>query len=169
MGAYVLLACTVRDGMLLRYTLLSLYVPVGVLTLFFSTRPAGTLRSTVGAAVLLWSLVVCLDHARLAGEYQRHRPVNDFRDLVMYLEANGVHYGYAPYWTSYAVNFLGRERIILASSDYVRIDEHQRLVEAHDDQAIRILFDAPCPNGVAFRRWCLLYLDNARKGQRPPQ
>ncbi len=164
-AAYVLFGCTVRDGMLIRYTLLALYLPIGIVTIFLSVPSSGAVRGIVAGGVCLWAIAGAADHARLIAEYARRPPPDSMRELTNYLESNGVRYGYAPYWTAYAVDFLSGERVVLASSEFSRIEDYDRLSRAHDDQAIRILFDAPCPNGVVFRRWCLLYLDHARRRQ----
>ena len=62
------------------------------------------------------------------------------------LDARGVRYGASRYWVSYAITFLTDERIVLKSSDFVRIRAYERIVDAHAAEAIRIERD-PCPGG----------------------
>jgi hypothetical protein len=65
---------------------------------------------------------------------------------VRALEARGVRYAYADYWTAYYVTFLTQERIVVASDAIVKVRTHNRLVDAHRAEAIRIS-RRPCPGG----------------------
>jgi len=86
-------------------------------------------------------------HVRLAGEYLTHPPSPAKMDLVRALEAHGVRYAYADYWTAYYVTFMTRERIIVAADAVVKVRAHNRIVDAHRAEAIRISRSA-CPGGT---------------------
>jgi hypothetical protein len=87
-----------------------------------------------------------MSHARLADEYLFREPANPRRQLAEYLLANGIRYARADYWTAYSTTFLAREDVVVASTDSVRIRDYQRLVDAHQDQAVTVVRD-PCRNG----------------------
>src|SRR3954470_5979652 len=52
--------------------------------------------------------------------------------------------------TGHYISFLSRERIILASTDFVRIRTYARVVDAHAAEAVRLSRTA-CPGG---HQWC---------------
>ena len=58
--------------------------------------------------------------------------------IARHLETSGVRYATSDYWVAYAVTFLTNERVRIASDDLVRIQEYQRLFEAHRGEAIRV-------------------------------
>jgi hypothetical protein len=46
----------------------------------------------------------------------------------------------------------------------VRIAEYQRIGDEHEARAVYIFEDAACSkDGVAFRQWCLTYLERAQR------
>ena len=47
---------------------------------------------------------------------------------------------------SYALTFLTDERIVVKSSDFVRIREYEKVVDAHASETVRIERE-PCPGG----------------------
>ena len=69
------------------------------------------------------------------------------------LVARGMRVASAPYWTAYAVTFMSGERVKVASTDFVRIDEYQREASAGPD-AIDIR-EQPCDGGEQIARWYL--------------
>jgi len=89
-----------------------------------------------------------VSHARLIGEYLTRPPVPAKVELVHALEHRGVRYAYADYWTAYYVTFLTRERIVVAADAVVKIRSHNRLVDAHRAEAIRIS-RSPCSGGIS--------------------
>jgi hypothetical protein len=154
---YVIFGCVVRDEMLVRYTLLGLFIPVGAAALLFQSDRSRWV-STVGAvAIVVWAAAAATDDVRVLVEYVQSPPRNDYREFASFLESQGVRYGMAPFWTAYHIDFLSRERVILATPERAQIAEYQDLVRQHDRDAVRILFDQPCrgSNAIAFRRWCV--------------
>jgi hypothetical protein len=160
---YAVLGCTVRDGTLVRYTLLTIYFPIGLLAAVFSVASHARLRIVVVVLVAAWGVVSLADNARFLAGWARWSPANAHRELANLLEAQGVRYAIAPYWTAYHLGFLTQERIVVASSDKVRISEYQRIVREHEAESVQIVEDTGClPKGARFRHWCLMYLERAR-------
>ena len=161
---YACLTCVVQDRMLVRYTLLALLIPIGLLAwLQQSGRPRLT-KAVAVVAVLAWTAASLTDHVRLLAEYVHRPPRNDYRDFANLLEREGIRYGRAPYWTAYHIDFLTNERVVLGSFDKLRIRQYEDVVRQHADESIAVFFDDPCTDRdvVAFERWCISYFDRAR-------
>jgi len=159
---YAGLGCAIRDPMLIRYTLLTLLVPVGAVAWALARRPPAWMRGAIVALALLWAAPAAVDHARVIDEYVRHPPQNAQRALLDFLEAQGVRYGRAPYWTAYYLDFISREHIVIASFDKVRVDEYERIVDAHSDRSVGIFETTACPSDTVFLQWCISDLGRAR-------
>jgi hypothetical protein len=169
--AYAVLGCHVRDLSLIRYTLLTLYFPIGLLTVFLSAKPAAWSRAVVFGVVIVWGAASTLDSGRFLAAYIHRPPGSPARDLVNYLESQGVRYGRGTYWVAYQLDFLSQERLSMASLEKVRVAEYQKDVDAHGEQAVHIRPNRgwpkrPCEIGVTFRLWCLEYLDRAKNAAR---
>lgn len=164
--AYAVLGCFVRDTSLIRYTLLTLFFPVGLLVLFLSAKPAMWSRVVVIGLVVLWGSVSFVDNGRFLAAYLHRAPASPARDLVNYLETQGARYGRGTYWIAYQLDFLSQERLTIASLEKVRISEYQKIVDQHGDQAVHIRaargWPPRCETGLSFRLWCLEYLDRAK-------
>ena len=161
--AYAVLGCHVRDASLIRYTLLTIYFPIGLAALFFCAAPRRGLRAAMVALVMVWGLTSFVDNARFLAAYLHRPPPSPYRELTTYLETQGVRYGRALYWTAYQVDFFSQERLTVASLEKVRVAEYQRTVDQHGDEAVQILsIRDGCRQGVPFRYWCLINLDRAR-------
>jgi hypothetical protein len=68
------------------------------------------------------------------------------RELIRALEARQIRYAYADYWTSYYVTFMTGERIIVASTEVVKVRTHNNEVDAHRGEAI-LISRRPCAGG----------------------
>jgi hypothetical protein len=159
---YAVLSCLVQDTMLVRYTLLTLFVPVGALAWVYRMERSVPLRALATVAAVLWASAAAWDEGRLLAEYLHRPPANDYRKLADYLEFTGIRYGEGPYWTAYTIDFLTNERVILTSNEVMRISAYEDLVRQHKDEAIRILKTAYCAApGIPVLQWCLL--DVARR------
>lgn len=145
-GGYVIGRCGAIDFYYTRYELLSLLGACGLAAWFLATEPARTLRAAWLALLVLWLAFTGLPHMRLWNEYLRHPPEDIRRTLIAHLDARGVRYATSRYWVSYALTFLTGERIIVKSSDFIRIQKYQRVVDAHANEMLRIERD-PCPGG----------------------
>jgi hypothetical protein len=75
--------------------------------------------------------------------------------LADYLTSHRIKYAWAIYWDSYRVTFLSKERVIVASTDIVRIPEYQTRVELNRLNAARIV-RLPCDEGTHLAEWCVI-------------
>jgi hypothetical protein len=143
---YLVGRCGLIDFSTMRYELLSPLGAAGLSAAFLRRSPP---RALVAAWTACASLVFALSitaHAQLVAEYLDHPPVPLKQDLIRALDARGIRYAYADYWTAYYVTFMTRERIIVAADAVVKVRAHNRLVDAHRAEAIRIA-RRPCPGG----------------------
>jgi hypothetical protein len=143
---YLVGRCGVVDFYTMRYELLSVIGVVGLAGWYLRVE-----RSAVMAAVWILSCtavfaISIMAHVRLLAEYSTHPPTPLKQDLIRELEARDVRYAYADFWTAYYVSFMTRERIIVASDEAVKVRTHNRIVDAHRREAIRIS-RRPCPDG----------------------
>ncbi len=145
---YLVGRCGLIDSHTMRYELLSPLGAAGLSAAFLRSRPPRPLAAGWAACAGVIFALSLSSHARLVTEYLTRRPVPAKMELVHALEARGVRYAYADYWTAYYVTFLTRERIIVAADAVVKIRTHNRLVDAHRGEAIRIS-RTPCPGGSA--------------------
>jgi hypothetical protein len=164
--AYAVLGCHVRDGALIRYTLLTLFFPIGLLALFAGTQASRWSRAFVFGCVGIWVVCSAADNGRFLAAYLHRPPPSPARDLADFLESQGVRYARGTYWVAYQLDFLTQERITVSSLDKVRVEEYQKVADAHDQQTVHILPNPGWPNhncevGVTYRLWCLQYLDRA--------
>lgn len=137
-----------------RYLLLSLYFPIGVLALFFYAEGRRWLRRAVVALMLVWACASATDHWRQLVRYRSGREANSMRVLADGLVARHIHVAMATYWRAYKITFLTREQVKVASSDYVRIEEYQRLAALAGDSLLTIQ-EAPCAGAERIGDWYL--------------
>ncbi len=127
LGAFSLVR-TPTEGTL-RYVLMLLLLPIGVIATLLAIEPRRAVRAGVCALVTLWMVGSAVDHVAFARRYMGGQP-NDARLLADGLVANGVTIAKAPYWIAYKLTFLAREKLKVASTDVVRISEYQKLADA---------------------------------------
>lgn len=166
-GVYALTSCLVRDRMLIRYTLLALFIPIGAAAALLRSNRGTIVKGVATAAVLIWAAAAGIDDGRVLSEYLRHPPSNEYRRFADFLEREGIWYGEAPYWTAYQIDFLTRERVALGSFEKIRINEYEDIVHKHENESIAVFVDDPCTDAgaVVFERFCLLYVPRARHPQ----
>jgi hypothetical protein len=142
---------------LLRYGLLSLFVPIGVTALLLQPwRPWGVRLATSVLLALLAGTAV-IDHARVLQQaYGGAKPLR-FADAAARLEERGIQIGRAGYWRSYAITFLTRERVRLTSTEVLRIQEYEDLADAAEPEVLRVQ-EQPCSAGVREDRVGAWYL-----------
>lgn len=151
--SYVVFSADVQREVLVRYTLLALFVPAGMTALVFSVARRGALRALCGAAAITIAAVNIWGGAMLWREYITDTPPNPHRDLADYLVKNDIRLATADYWTAYHVTFLSGERFIgVAQERYERIREYTELYSDNVDSAYRIL-EIPCPGGEKVHEW----------------
>lgn len=143
---YAVSRCGRLEPDTVRYALLMLYTGVGIATLFFVYETQRLWRSAMIGAIALWALVTAASHVRLYDEYLRREPAFAHRELATYLVDHGIAYARADYWTAYVTTFLANEKVVLASTDTVRITSYQDAVEQNRDRAVNVQRQ-PCGNG----------------------
>jgi hypothetical protein len=145
-AGYLIGRCGVVDFYTMRYELLSVLGACGLAARYLRVERsrAWTAAWALGIAGILALSAVA--HARLVAEYLTGPPLPAKQELIAALDARGIRYAYADYWTSYYVDFLARERIIVASDDIPKVRTYNRVVGEHRGEAIRIS-RRPCPGG----------------------
>jgi hypothetical protein len=133
-------------GSMMRYDLLSLFGAVGLSAWFLRTERSRAPVVLWLVLIGIWTLVAAVPHGRLLAEYLRHPPAGNKVLIAGELEARGIRYGTADYWNAYYITFLTRERIILASYDFVRIPSYMQIVTEHANEAVRVS-RRPCGGG----------------------
>lgn len=164
-AVYALVNCDVREPQYVRYTLLALFVPVGLVALALRPDMPRALRGGVVAATLTFAAAGGYDGGRVLAEFRHRRPPDEYRMLADFLEREGVRYGRAPYWTAYRMVFLTDERVLITGTDKVRVREYDNAVAEHGDEAVDIYYaDGPCPEpgAVLVARWCVVHLERVR-------
>jgi hypothetical protein len=129
-----------------RYDLLSVLGACGLAGCFFIWERSPWMRRAAAAVVLAWAAVSATGHAQIWWEYSQHPPLSAKVQIIDALEARGIKYATADYWLAYYISFITNERIIASSTEVVRIDAYQHLVNQHKDQAVWIS-RRPCPSG----------------------
>ena len=159
---YALSGCLVQDHMLIRYTLLALFIPVGVCAYVLAGRPAQWVVWLSVCAIAAWTAAAGGDNVRVLAEYLQHPPPSHIRELADHLEAEGVKYGQAGYWTAYLIDFLTDERLVFSSFEKVRVAEYQKILEQHDRESVIVTPNPPCGRGIPFHEFCIGVLERAR-------
>jgi hypothetical protein len=150
------LSCNVVYGAppVLRYLLLALLLPVGLFAAFAICEPSPRAKWAAAGVFALWAAVNVVDHATLIAATIRRPPLGEHRALADALIDRGIRYASATYWDAYVVDFLSRERVIVASNDVVRVSAYQQEVAAHGADAVN-LARQPCQGFATVASWCL--------------
>jgi hypothetical protein len=134
------------DVRVMRYEMLSILGAAGLGAWFLAAEPGRAVRRAWIVIVLACVAIPSVATARVLAEYASALPAVTKKHIARELEARGVRYARANYWLAYALTFLTNERVIVASEDFVRIEEYQKAVEAHHGEAFRISRE-PCEGG----------------------
>jgi len=154
-GVYVVFGRGGGQAMHIRYVMLVLLLPVGLVAAALMLETQRSWRRLIVAGLCLLAGANAWDHARLALDCLRHPPTSPYRALVNELESRGVRTGVAPYWVAYHVSYLSGETIRLAARDYPRISEYAGLAAREHARPVSIT-DAPCAAGQEpIVDWCL--------------
>jgi len=137
-----------------RYLLLSIFIPVGVTAIWLALEPRRLVRHAIVGVVIGWAIFSGVDNWRQFARYASGEVPNDMRVLIAALDARGVTVADAPYWRAYKLSFLTEERIRVASTDFVRIDEYQTIAAA-EGANLRHIRESPCPGGEHVAGWYL--------------
>ncbi len=140
---YAVSRCGPLSALTLRYALLGLFLPTGIALLFLHVEGRPRVRAAALAVFVLLAAVSLRDHARLLREEATSPQVANRVLLADALEREGIRYAYADYWTAYYVSFITEERVLVVPDVLSRIAFHEREVEAHAHEAVR-LSATPC-------------------------
>jgi len=159
-GLQALVAYSLANGVdprypaVLRYSFLALFIPIGLVTAFFEVEHRRDARVVVGVLLVLCAVINTRDNWRLLDEF-RHAPPNAHRLLADDLVAHRIRYGSVQYWDAYITSFFARERVILNSTEKVRIPAYQMRVAKNAGVAVRIVRQ-PCAEGRRVEAWCVV-------------
>ena len=154
-GVYVVLGRGAGQPPYVRYVMLLLLLPVGLVAAALMIERRRGVRLALGAVLCLLAAVNAWDHARLTLACVRRPPDSPHRALVNELAARGVRTGLAPYWVAYHVSYLSGETIRLSADDCPRINEYEELVWRERANAVSIT-NGPCVAGQEpVVNWCL--------------
>jgi hypothetical protein len=150
------LSCNIIPGQppLLRYILLVLLLPIGIFGAYMSRERSRLLRAAAPAVFALWAAANLAGNVTLIRTSVNEPPSNEHREIADYLVSHQIRYARAIYWDAYAIDFLARERVIVASVDLVRILDYQRRVDENDAHAYN-LPRVPCTGGPQVASWCV--------------
>jgi hypothetical protein len=150
------LSCNIIPGQppLLRYILLGLLLPVGCFAVFMRHERSRALRAAAAGVFILWGAANFAGNVGLIQASVKEPPSHEHRVLADYLVNHHIEYARAIYWDAYAVDFLARERVIVASVDVIRIVDYQRRVDEHALSAVT-LRRLPCTGGETVASWCV--------------
>lgn len=137
-----------------RYAILGLLIPVGLTAAILALEPHRVVRRGVTVLVIAWAALAVVDHVSVLVMDIRQPPSNPVRELADRLVERHVPVAYAGYWQAYVVTFVAQERVRVASTDFVRIQEYQDLFVDRLRDAI-VLQEQPCPGGERVARWYL--------------
>jgi hypothetical protein len=130
-----------------RYLLLAIFLPVGAAAVWLALEPSHHVRHAVAAVVMAWAVASGVDNWRQYARYASGQIPDPMLEIIAALDARGVAVAKAQYWRAYKLTFMTQERIKVASSDIVRIEEYQRLAEHEGERLVR-LERQPCPGGT---------------------
>jgi hypothetical protein len=128
----------------LRYVLLGLYLPIGLTAAWLAVEPLRIVRAAVLVVVAACAVSAASDHVGLVRRVRAGEIADPMGTLARALEARGTRVARAEYWRAYRLTFLAQERVIVASTDYVRIEAYQRIA---DEAAAPVLRDRACDGG----------------------
>jgi hypothetical protein len=143
---YAIGRCGVISIFTIRYDLLSVLIPIGLMAAFFTVERNRRLMLAAVVLVSGWAAVSAFGHGRLLAEYVTRTPVNRDREAIAELNKRQIRYGTADYWIAYRLTFLSKERIILAATGVSRIYDYNRIVASHRQDPI-FLSRRPCGEG----------------------
>ena len=126
LAGYLVGRCGVIDFYTMRYELLSVLGAVGLAGWYLASSDRGRCWRRGASAAPRSSRSRSSAHARLLAEYVTNPPSPLKQELIEALDARGIRYGYADYWTAYYVSFMTRERIILSPEDIVKVRTYNR-------------------------------------------
>lgn len=146
-----------KDVWAVRYVFLVILALIGLLVLFFQVERSAWVRRGVGAALALkaavhFGVMASIQFTYAKGPTPNVFMANDYRALADYLVEHDITSGIAPYWVSYHVSFLTKERVKLTESDRYAISEYKQLYDRKLPNSVDIQ-ERPCRGGVRVAAW----------------
>jgi hypothetical protein len=140
---------------ILRYALLVLFLPVALVAAFFEIERRRRFRNAVALLLALSAAVNIRDTWRIIREYRTVPLPDERRVLADDLVSHGIRYGSAAYADAYITDFFARERVILNSTETVRIGAYEADVARNAATAVRVVRQ-PCWRGRRVASWCVV-------------
>ena len=137
-----------------RYAILGLLIPVGLTAAILALEPHRMVRRVATVLVVGWAALAVVDNVRVLATNIRQPAANPVRELADRLVERHVPVASGGYWEAYITTFIAQERVRVASSDVVRIQEYQQLFFERLGDA-RLLQHGPCPGGERVATWYL--------------
>ena len=137
-----------------RYVTLGLLVPVGLTAVLLAREPRPAWRRLAAGVVIAWGILAIVDHARVLMTMIEQPPPYPARAIADRLVERQVPVASAGYWQAYEMTFLSRERLRVASRDFVRIQEYQDLFIERMRDAM-VIQEQSCPGGERIANWYL--------------
>jgi hypothetical protein len=143
---YVVGRCGAIDVHYTRYELLSVAGLAGLWGWFLTVTQGSTRWRRLLVVPTIWFTLLAVPHVQIWTEYIRRPPLDVRRLIIAHLDARGITRAASDYWMAYPTTFLSRERIIVRSEDFVRVQEYERLIDAQGGGVPRIS-RTPCEAG----------------------
>jgi hypothetical protein len=143
---YAISQCMPITVLKLRYALLGIFLPTGLALAWWLVEPSRRLRHGALAVFVVLGAVNLSAHARLWHEQMTAPPVPSRAALTATLQARGVRFARSDYWTAYYVSFLSRERVVVGSTGFARVDLYERQILQHPEP-VPVILTSPCEGG----------------------
>ena len=141
--------------MLLRYLLLAAFLPSAFLIYSYVFLKNARLLQLVSAIAMILGAFHFSDHLRYLQMLRAENRLDVNGALAQFLSDHRVRYAIAPYWRAYDITFRTQGKIIVASSQLVRIPAYQELYQLHangapekDSQSVARIDDRNCQDGT---------------------
>lgn len=126
-----------------RYLLLSLFMPCGLTAVWWCLEPQRRVRIGIAATVLVWASVSAVDTWRQFDRFASGRTGDGMAPIIAALDARGITLAEGPHWRAYKITFLTQERIVVASTDLVRVQQYRMRADDAGPGLVRIQME-PC-------------------------
>ena len=140
---------------ILRYAIFAPLLFVALFATFFLVERSRAWLAAVAVAIGVWAGCNAIDNGRLVAEFVRTPPPRPHREMADYLTSRGIRYAKARYWDAYVITFLSQERVIVASTETIRISAYQAEFDQHVKEAVS-LPRVPCEGGPQVAAWCVI-------------
>jgi hypothetical protein len=140
---YAVSRCGALDVVTIRYALLGVLLPVGLVLAWWTVEGRAGLRAGVLLVLVLMGAVNLTGHVRLWREQSAEPRQSNRALLARALEARGIRYARSDYWTAYYVTYLTQERVIVGPTSSMRVEIYEREL-ARQPQPLPVISGVPC-------------------------